>query len=337
MSKKIDYVKDEKIQFLKEILRNFDSFEIGKKYVYKYNSHVRDFEYELHKLNPQTIYMYIFDNKIEIMKKNENKFEVIINLDDYLSIAKMRRITIFLKYESKNYHNYLVWYYRGTWHLVFNDLVIPIRYDSRLLKLIIVKKPQRFYLSLPELTKKELPDSEFGFPIIKNELYLYSINGKKVKDLIEHYQRKYKGMPYIIRIKLQNRKIEYAIFKMLIKKGIFRYINGISRKQPYRIRKCEQKSYEWEFSNIILPVPERMKGGQFPNFIHTAIQDYDYDSTNQVLIKVVDKRNQTFLCGVDYANNMWCMRLSGFMYRYRIKSVYKVLYDLDEQTKMFEF
>jgi len=337
MTQKKDYIKNEKIVYLKEILRNFDSFEIGKKYVYKYNSHVRDFEYELHKPNPQTIYIYIFNNKIEIMKKNDNKFEVIINLDDYLSIAKMRRITIFLKYESKNYHNYLVWYYRGTWHLVFNDLVIPIRYDSRLLKLIIVKKPQRFYLSLPELTKKELPDSEFGFPIIKNELYLYSINGKKVKDLIEHYQRKYKGMPYIIRIKLQNRKIEYAIFKMLIKKGIFTYINSISRKPSFRIKISELKNYEWEFTNIIIPVIERMKGGQFPNFVYTALQDYDYDNTNQILLKFIDTRNEAFLCGIDYTDSMWCIRLSGFMFKYRIKSVYRVLYDLDENTKLFEF
>jgi len=337
MPKTKDYIKDEKVKYLKEILRNFDSFEIGKKYAFKYNYHIRDFEYELHKLNQKTIFVYIFNNKIEITKINENKFEVIINLNDYLSIATMRRITIFVKYESEDYHNYLFWYYRGTWHWVFNNLVIPIRYNSRLLKMIIIKKPQKFYLTLPELEKRTLPDKEFGFPIIPNELYLYEINGKKVSEILEYYEKKYKGMPYIIRVKMKNRKIEYAIMRMLIKKGIFRYIDGISRKPPYRIKMSELKSYEWEFTNITLPVPERMKAGQFPNFVYTAIQDYDYDSTNQILIKLIDTRNDNYLCGIDYSNSMWCIRLSGFMFKYKIKSVYKVLYNLDEQTKLFEF
>jgi len=337
MSKMKDYIKDEKVKYLKEILKNFDNFEIGKKYMFKYNSHFRDYEYELHKLNQKMAFVYIFNNKIEIIKKDENKFEVTINLNDYLSIATMRRITIFTKYENEDYHNYLFWYYRGTWHFVFNNLIIPIRYDSRLLKLIIVKKPQKFYLTLPELEKRELPDKKYGFPLIPDELYLYEINGKKVEQILERYEKKYKGMPYILRIKMKNRKVEYAIMKMLLKKGIFRYINGISRKSPYRIKNDELKSYEWEFTNITLPVPERMKGGQFPNFIYTALQDYDYDNTNQIIIKLIDTRNQTFLCGVDYSNSMWCIRLSGFMFKYRIKSVYRVLYDLDENTKMFEF
>ena len=337
MLEKKDYIKDEKIQFLKEILKNFDNFEIGKKYARKYNYHVKDFEYELHKLNEKMAFAYIFDNKIEIIKKDSSKFEVTINLDDYLSIAERRRVTIFVKYGDENYHNYLFWYYRGTWHLILNDLVIPIKYNSRLLKLTIIKKPQKFYLTLPELEKRELPDKEFGFPIIPGELYLYEINGKKVSEMLEYYEKKYKGMPYILRIKMKNRKAEYAIMKMLLKKGIFKNINGISRKPPFRIKMSELKSYECEFTNIALPVPERMKAGQFPNFIYTAIQDYDYDSTNQILIKLIDTRNQTFLCGIDYSNSMWCIRLPGFMFKYKIKSVYKVLYNLDENTKLFEF
>jgi len=337
MVQKNDYVKSEKIVYLKEILRNFDNFEIGKKYVFKKNYKFGDYEYELHKLNEKTIFMYIFDNKIEITKKSNDKFEVIINLNDYLSIAKMRRITIFMRTEHEHYNHYLLWYYRGTWHFVFDNLIIPIRYDSRLLKLIIIKKPQKFYLTLPELMKRPLPDSEFGFPIIPNTLYLYSINGKKVSQILEHYKRKYKGMPYIIRTKLQNRKIEYSFLKMLINKGIFKHLNDISFKPPFKIRQEDLKYYEWEFMNVITPVIERMRGGQFPNFLDSVIQDYDYDNTNQVLLKFIDKQNQTFLCGVDYKNDMWCMRLPGFMYKYKIKSVYKVMYDLDEQTKMFEF
>jgi len=337
MPKKVDYVKDEKIVYLKEILKDFDKFEVGKKYVFKKNYKFGDFEYELHKLNPKMAFMYIFDGKIEITKKSNDKFEVIINLNDYLSIAKMRRITIFMKYESENYHNYLFWYYRGTWHLVFDNLVIPIRYDSRLLKLIFVKKPQKFYLTLPELMKRPLPDTEFGFPIIPSELYLYSINGKKVSEILNHYKKKYKGMPYIIRVKLQNKKIEYAIYRMLLKKGIFEYFKDLSIKPPFRIRQDDIKDYEWGYTNMTIQKIERMRGGQFPNFLTAVLQDYDYDSVNQILLKFITPYHEAFLCGVDYKNDMWCMRLPGFMYKYKIKSVYKALYDLDENTKMFEF
>jgi hypothetical protein len=336
-----DRIKDEKIQFLKDILANFDKFEIGKKYMYKYNSHFRGYEYELHKLNQKMVFVYIFNNKIEITKINNRKFEVVINLNDYETIAERRRIEIFMKVERNHYYHYLLYYYNGTWHFsfdnTFGNLVIPIRCDSRLLKLVIVKKPQKFYLTLPELEKRELPDREFGFPIIPNNFYLYSINGKKVSQILNYYKKKYRGMPYIIRIKLQNRKIEYAIFKMLLKKGIFTHINSISRKPPFRINKDDLKYYEWEFTNIVMPIVERMKGGQFPNFVYVTLQDYDYDNTNQILLKFIDTRNQTFLCGVDYTNSMWCMRLSGFMFKYKIKSVYRVLYNLDEQTKLFEF
>jgi len=341
MTQKKDYIKSEKIVYLKEILRNFDNFEIGKKYVYKYNSRIRDFEYELHKLNPKTAFMYIFNNKVEITKINDRKFEVVVNLNDYETIAERRRIEIFVKVERKHYNHYPLYYYRKVWHFsfdsTFGNLIIPIRHNSRLLKLTIIKKPQRYYLTLPELEKRELPDKEFGFPIIPGELYLYEINGKKVKDILKHYKKKYKGMPYIIRIKLQNRKIEYMFLKMLINKGIFKQLNDISITPPFRIRREDLRYYEWEFMNMITPIIERMRGGQFPNFLDSIIQDYDYDNTNQVLLKFIDKQNQTYLCGIDYANNMWCTRLPGFMYRYKIKSVYKTLYDLNEQTKLFEF
>jgi len=341
MSKTIDYVKDDRIVYLKNILKDFDKFEVGKRYVFKKNYKFGDFEYELHKLNPKMVFMYIFHSKIEITKVGENKFEVVINLNNFESIAERRRIEIFMKVERKHYSHYLLWYYRKVWHFsfdsTFGNLVIPIRYDSRLLKLIIIRKPQRFYLSLPELEKRELPDKEYGFPLIPGELYLYSINGKKVSQILEHYKKKYKGMPYIIRLKLQNRKIEYTFLKMLINKGIFKYLNDTSIKPPFKIRTSDLRYYEWEFTNVVIPTIERMRGGQFPNFLDTVIQDYDYDSTNQVLLKFIDKQNQSYLCGVDYKNDMWCMRLPGFMYKYKIKSVYKVMYDLDDKTKMFEF
>ena len=329
--------EDPNIQYLKYVIKNFDNFLTDVEYVYKKNYKIRDYEYILHKLNEKMIFMYIFHNKIEIVKKNENKFEVTVNLDNFLTIATMRRITKFVKTENKHYYNYLLSYYHGTWHFVFDNLIIPIRYNSRLIRLTIIKKPQKYYLTLPELEIKPLPDEKYGFPIIPNELYLYEISGKKVEKIIKHYKKKYKGMPYIIRIKLQNRKIEYAIYKFLVNKEIFKRYEKKERPLMFRIYNDEISQHAWYFTNIFIVDLKRIRGGRFPSFFNTAIQDFDDDGINQILIKFITILNETYLCGVDYSNSLWCMRLPGFMYKYRIKSVYKVLYELDEKTKVFEF
>jgi hypothetical protein len=337
MRKTGEYIKDERIRFLTRIIQNFDFFEIGKKYVIDYNKYFRDYEYELHKLNEKTIYMYIFNNKIEIEKVTENKYTVTINLNDYNSIAERKRIMWFTKYENKKYRSYLLWYYRKIWHLDLGNLEIPIRRDNNLLKLLIVRKPRRYYLTLPELERRELPDREYGFQIDEDSLYLYEINGKKVKYILEHSRIKNKDIPYINRVKIRNRKYEYSIFKMMLNKGILQPRVSAIPPTIKRIRDYELRDYAWMFTNIVMLTLQRIRGGQFPDFIHTTLQDFDYDNVNQILLKFIDEFRNSYLCGIDYSNILWCMRLPGIMYKYHIKSVYRVLYNLDEKTKMFEF
>jgi len=337
MRKTLNYIKDEKIRYLKDILLNFDNYEVGKKYGCIYNSHFKDYEYILQRLNENTIYVYIFHNKVEIIRRTTNKFEVTVNLNDYMTIAKMRRIIRFLHTENEYFYSYLITYNRGVWKLILGNLIIPIRRNSRKIKLTIKRKTEEQYLTLPELEKVPIPESEYGFPLVSGKLYLYSINNKKVEDIINYYEEKYNGMPYINRVKLQNRKIEYQFTKMLLKKGIFKYDIDITTSTPMRLGNSAVKYNKWEFTNIAIPIVEKMRPGEFPNFWHTALQDYDDDGVNQVLLKLIDNRNHSYLCGIDYTNRIWCMQLQGFMLRFKIKSVYKVLYQLDEKTKMFEF
>jgi len=337
MFEKGEYIKDERIRFLTRIIENFDFFDIGKKYVLDYSKYIRDYEYELHKLNEKMIFVYVFNNKIEIEKKTENKYIVTINLNDYNSIAERKRITWFTKYENKKYRSYLLWYYRKRWYLDLGNLEIPIRKCNNLLKLTIVKKPRRYYLTLPELERREVPDREYGFPIEQDMLYLNEINDKKVKYILEHYKKKYKNIPYLIRVKIKNRKYEYAIFKMMLNKDILHpRVNHVPHKIE-RIRDYELRDYAWMFTNAIMLNLKRITGGQFPDFAYATLQDFDYDNVNQIVMKFIDEFRNTYLCGVDYANRLWCMRLPGFMYKYRIKSVYRVLYDLKPETKLFEF
>jgi len=337
MRKKEEYIQDEKIQFLKDILTNFDKFEIWKKYIWKYNPRLRDYEYELHRLNENTIYMYIMNNKIEITRITNNKFEVTINLNDYRLFSERKRFMEFMRYENKKYQSNLLWYYRGKWYLNLYRFDIPVREKDLILKLMIIRKPQEYYLTLPELEKMSLPEKEYGMPISKDGLYLYKIQDRRVKDIIENLKKTNRHIPYIVRVKMKNRKIEYAFFKMLLKKGIF----DLRDLPPFitikRIKNIEIEKHTWGFSNVITLNLNRIRGAEFPDFAYATIQDYHYDGVNQVVLKFIDEFNNTYLCGVDYSNRMWCMRLPGFMFKYKIKSVYKVLYELDEKTKVFEF
>ena len=337
MKKTDEYIKDERVKYLKDILTDFDSFQIWKKYVWKYNKNLRDYEYELHRLNENTIYMYIYNNKVEITRITSNKFQVIMNLNDYRTIAERKRLIEFLKYENRRYKGYLLWYYRGNWHLDLGNLAISLRKNNNILKLIIVRKPQRYYLTLPELEKREIPDKEYGFPIEEGSLYVYKIHDKKVEKIIQYYKKKYKGMSYMLRVKVKNRKYEYSIFKMMLNKGIIEYHDIPKFITIRRIRNVEIESNEWMFTNIVTLNVQRIRGAQIPDFAFAVLQDFSYDGINQIIMKFVDEFRNTYLCGIDYSDTLWCMRLPGIMYKYSIKSVYKVLYNLDEKTKIFEF
>jgi len=228
-------------------------------------------------------------------------------------------------------------YYKGVWHLDLGNLVLSLRKNKNILKLIIMKKTKEYYLTLPELEKKPIPEKKYGFPIEEGSLYIYEINDKKTEKIVEYYKEKYKGMSYMLRVKMKNRKYEYAIFRMMLNKGIMEYRSIPPFITITRIKNAEIESNEWMFTNIITLNLQRIRGTQFPDFAFAVLQDYSYDGINQIIMKFIDELRNSYLCGVDYSNRLWCMRLPGIMYKYNIKSVYKVLYNLDEKTKIFEF
>jgi hypothetical protein len=281
--------------------------------------------------------MYVMNCKIEITRISDNKFQVTINLNDYRSFAERKRFMEFMRYENEKYQSNLLWYYRGKWYLNLYRFDIPVREKDLILKLTIIRKPQEYYLTLPELEKMPLSEKEYGMPISKDGLYLYKIQDKRVKDIIGNLKKTNRHIPYITKVKMKNRKIEYEFFRMLLKKGIV----DLRSIPPFitirRIKNIEIDRHTWGFSNVITLNLKRIRGTQFPDFAYATLQDYYYDGVNQVVLKFVDEFNNTYLCGIDYSNRMWCMRLPGIMYKYSIRSVYKVLYNLDEQTKVFEF
>jgi len=333
--------KDPRIIHLMYIIKDFNSFSEGIRYVEKYNNKLKDYEYELHKLNYQTAYMYILNNKIEIHKKSENKFEVLINFNNFQSIAEKRRLTKFMMIDRIPFFESLVYFKGHRVYFRFDDLFYSYRKRTDIVKLTFMKKTEKYYLALPELEKREIPEKEYGFPVIPDLLYLYKIDYKKVSEIIAQYKTKWKIMPYHLKIKFKNRKTEYAIFKMLINKGIMKYDKS-TKIDEYTLKRLRIENYsidlhKFEFSNVIIANNKRLRGNDFPLFKEIILQDFDYDNVNQILLKFITPSNEVYLCGVDYGNNLWCVRLPEFMLKYRIKSVYKVLYDLDENTKVFEF
>ena len=333
--------KDPRIIHLMHIIKYFDTFLEGIRYIEKYNYKFKDYEYELHKLNKNTIYMYIMHNKIEINKKSENKFEVIINFNNFRTIAERRRLTEFMMIDNMPFFTSIVYFKGYKVYFRFKDLWYAYRNKTNITKLTFLKKTEKYYLTLPDLQKRDIQEKEYGFPVIPNLLYLHKINDKKVSEIIDYYKKKYKGMPYYLRVKIKNRKIEYPLFKMMINKNIIKYDKSIEFDKHtlthLRIANYDIETYKFEFTNIFIANDDRLRGDDFPLTKDIIIQDFDYDNVNKILLKIITPLNENYLCGVDYRNDLWCVRIPGFMLKYRIKSVYKVLYNLDENTKVFEF
>ncbi|ACB37256.1 hypothetical protein AFV9_gp22 [Betalipothrixvirus uzonense] len=349
--------EDEKIKYLMNIIINFDKFSEKVEYVFKKNYRLKDYEYILHKLNENIIYMYLYHNKIEIEKKCNRKFIVRFNISKFQTIAERRRLENFTAGFKGKLRIYYILFFKGKAYFNFKNFGVVIRRNKPNIELEIIRKVKRYYLTLPDLEEKELPESEYGYPIYGDILYLHKINGIPYKELKERFGNLEHRMPYFAKVKMRNIKIEYQFFRMLIKKGIMKLRNphdydikehlsyiqtfdDLQKKALSKMLRILDKFNEFPiftFTNLIEPDYRRLTGGRFPDFRIIVLQDYDYDNVNQVLLKFIEPDNESYLCGVDYKNTLWCMRLPAITLKYPIKSVYKFLYNLDKETKIFEF
>jgi len=132
----------------------------------------------------------------------------------------------------------------------------------------------------------------------------------------------------------------YQFIKMFRNKGILK--TKFEIKPAYIPRKIQIKNKEIMENAYKFSFPYELENRTVRfNGIMTVLIDYDYDGVNQILLKFQQITNtwvrNTLLCGIDPQNRFWCNILNNFMASWKIKSVYRYMYELDESTKMYEF
>ena len=150
-------------------------------------------------------------------------------------------------------------------------------------------------------------------------------------------------IPLKNRLALRNHKIQYYFFKILLDKGILQKetklcyeLNGFCESPPcsiyyywFRISNDSMKYFVWGFSPMYMFNRILVRSDINIQIMNPILIDYDYDETNQVLLKFFDVTNhiwyRSVLCALTYENTFRCVQLAPITITWKIKSVYKNL------------
>lgn len=320
-----------------DILYILENWDIINKISHNYDYHEKRFLVAFRKYGNNVGdagFVDIADYIINIIKENPNEYEIIVhNVDADFGLKSREYLRKFLrniftfKKHKVYFHDVLLKSSLTTHELKFRVRKIPLVKSQS----FVDKSTVQYYPGLRKMRK----------PIIlgkgaDNSLYVITeINNRP----ISYYISRMNKMPKINRIALRNHKVQYSFFKMLLNKGILIpdensfYVVYM----PFRLSKSQWARSFWRFSPIYLFNEKRMRANFNIILWNPILVDYDYDESNQVLLKFVDEMHRSILCGLDYKNMLWCIELPPITTWWRISKVYKYIYDLDEKTKVFNF
>lgn len=326
IAKKYEY---ELIPNFFDIIYILDNWNGVKRIAYGYDYHEKQF-FETFKRYDDWGIVNIMGYDVNVIKKFSDEFEVIVHNVDGRYNEKSRH---FLKLFLKNVFNFR----KGK--VYFRDVLIKSSVRSHELKLVIRKLNLIRVRSLFDGSTVEYYHDKNTIVLGKSNsggLYVITeINGKSAKYYIERTGK----IPRINRIALNNRKIQFQIFRMLLNKGVLKLPEKPFSIIPVTFRVSRIRP--WEFSLIYQFDQHRIRTNVVNDIAESLMSpiliDYNYDDTNQILLKLADPIYGSLLCGLDYKNDLWCMQLPGITKYWRISKVYKYMYDLDEYTKVFNY
>ncbi|CAJ31697.1 hypothetical protein AFV8_gp20 [Betalipothrixvirus puteoliense] len=315
----------ERIPKLEEIIKNWDNYK-NMFYVAEYDYHYKDFRFYLIKYPDETMRIWAYNYRVEIKRKG-NKFHFKFDEIEKIQSAGIASVLnmIFVDWFTfwKNYVNVVV---------RVSDITFRIDLFSRKIDAVFVLTND----------KKEL-DNSINFcekSINWKYLALTKLNGKGRK----YYVKRFGKLPTPIKVMIRNRKISYAILKMLLNKKIVEkeeFMILPKTKTQLRLDLNETIYLRYYATPIYKFNEDRINLQWIRSIENFTVIDYDYDGTNQIIFKIVTfneiSRIVSALCGIDYRDMLWCIRISDYMRYWKIKSLYKYIYQLDENTKMFEF
>ncbi|CAJ31514.1 conserved hypothetical protein [Betalipothrixvirus acidiani] len=329
VAKKKGYILLKEIPKLEDIIENWDKFE-DEFYVAEYNYHLKDFKFYLRKYITGIMRIWVYNYEIVVKRKGD---EIDITFDDVNKIEDIH-IAFILNRIFEEFLSFWIKYVDIKINM--GERKFSINTFPRRVNAIINAK---FKLTNDE---REIANSINFSRIQINGKYLtlMKINNKGRK----YYVTRFGKLPTPLRIAIRNRKISYAILKMLLNKKIaereeFKILPETILKD--RLKLSDIIYIQYFLSPVYKFNEDRISLQGIRRIQNFAVVDYDYDGTNQIIFKIigfsVNDLAFSALCGVDYKDVMWCIRISNFVRYWKIKSMYKYIYQLDSNTKMFEF
>lgn len=338
IARKYGYIFITSVSSVFSIIDKFDKFEEGKIYVFGYNYHMKDFIISIQKQTPDRIRVSYLHHEIWIYKER-NKYKIFI---PWVMEKYRHELNYLFNFNFYFHYNRVIYEWTG----VKEFKIVLRRAKSFMMEIEIARRVLYNDLITGELKEMYVPRDMLKKGITVwddirgNKFVLTKINNVEMKKVKKKIEKKEKSPDKYHRQMMKTKDIMYQFIKMFRNKGILRtkfeikpvYIPpkiGIQNKEI--IENAYRFSFPYELENRTV----RFNG------IMTILIDYDYDSVNQILLKflqVVNTRiHNTLLCGIDPQNRFWCNRLSNLMASWKIKSVYEHLYELDENTKIYEF
>ncbi|CAJ31579.1 hypothetical protein AFV6_gp25 [Betalipothrixvirus pozzuoliense] len=329
VAKRKGYILLKEIPKLEDIIENWDKFE-DEFYVAEYNYHLKDFKFYLRKYITGIMRIWVYNYEIVVKRKGD---EIDITFDDVNKIEDIH-IAFILNRIFEEFLSFWIKY-------------VDIKINMGERKFSINTFPRRVNAIINAKFKLTNDEREIANSINFSRI---QINGKYLALLKinnkgrKYYVTRFGKLPTPLRIAIRNRKISYSILKMLLNKKIaereeFKILPETILKD--RLKLSDIIYIQYFLSPVYKFNRERLSLQGIRRIQNFTVVDYDYDNVNQIIFKIitfgVDDIAFSALCGIDYKNEMWCIRISNFMRYWKIKSLYKYVYQLDENTKIFEF
>jgi len=336
--KKYGYIFLESIPSVYSVIDKFDKYEEGKIYVFRYDYHMKDFYLSIQKQTSDRIRVNYLHHEIWIYKE-KNKYKIFI---PWVREKYRSEVNYLFNHNFYFHHNRIIYEWTG----VKEFKIILKRAKSFLMEIRIAKRVLYNDLITGELKEtyapRELPKNGIVVweDIRGNKFVVTKVNNVEIKKVKKRIEKKEKSPDIFHRRMMKTKDIMYQFIKMFRNKGILKAKFEIKpayipRKIQIKNKEIMENAYKFSFPYELENRTTRFNG------IMTVLIDYDYDSVNQILLKfqqIIDTRvRNTLLCGIDPQNRFWCNPLSNFMASWKIKSVYKNMYELDQNTKMYEF
>jgi len=334
IGKKYGYIFLESIPSVYAVINKFDNFEEGKIYVFGYDYHMKDFYVSIQKQTPDRIRISYLHHEIWIYKER-NKYKIFIPR----VIEKYRNELDYLFNFNLHFHyNRIIYKWRGIkdFKVILKkakSFTIEIRISKRMLYHDLITYELRHMYVPRDITQNGIVVWE---DIRLNKFVLTKINDVEIKKVKKRIEKREKSPDIYYKQMIKTKDVMYQFIKMFRNKGILKTKFEIKPVYLYPKLWIDNEEIIENAYRFSFPYELENRTVRF-NGVMTILIDYDYDGVNQILLKFQQRTDTTLLCGIDPQNRFWCNRLSNFMRSWKIKSVYKNMYELDESTKMYEF